>query len=379
MILTGHPCRLYIDLDERPAAPNSRGHMKLLRELLRNFVKEHLQALRPNDKITSSVFVLESSKLPEKLSFHMIFKFYQGQTEFMFENNFHCRKVIEAFKAFFMHRVDTHESLHAGINIQGILLSKTQMADVRDMLARNIIDLSVYSKNRPFRLFNSSKKGSDRFLVYSDLTDPPFPPSVPKVALLRASLITYTNRSTIQIIRATRTGDNDAELKLSAAELAEPMTIWRRLSLPPEEQAPFLPDEDERKLPTKQACKTKKDQVTNEANSLTIACPQFVQDALRPYLPDADTRVTSMHCHPERENVFTLRTNSTFCIYKGSNHRSNHVYFHLDFNDFTIKIACFDSQCPQTCLHTIPIEPEDPINNLEEIRRCFDTKSAKVV
>ena len=137
-------CKLYFDLEFMIALnPSKNGH--LMTERLITLVNKHLQDHFKCNSFTEDVLILESST-EKKFSIHLIFD------KAIFQSNEDCGAFVKTFTKLLCIEDKTYLTV--------------QNSDSEEI---NFIDLSVYSKNRNFRLFLSRKYGKQSALEVSPI------------------------------------------------------------------------------------------------------------------------------------------------------------------------------------------------------------------
>lgn len=153
-------CKLYADLEfDIPHNPISNGP-----KMVEIFIKILCNALKHTWNVSchrEHVLDLDSSTAV-KFSRHLIFNLPQ----FCFVNNFHV--------GYFLKEVCNDIQTSIALNSTSDLLQGTSIEDLQMLMVKDskgneklFCDLSVYSKNRHFRLYQSTKKGKNAPLVVS--------------------------------------------------------------------------------------------------------------------------------------------------------------------------------------------------------------------
>ncbi|XP_008409909.1 DNA-directed primase/polymerase protein isoform X2 [Poecilia reticulata] len=186
VIPEGAVCKLYFDLEfHKPSNKGSDG--KSMVSLLIQYVCDMLVEVYGIECSVKNVLNLDSST-EEKFSRHLIFMLQDA----VFKDNIHVGRFIHAILQPVMSKLKSDSRLHKGdisltdnrhTNIDSELTqspdTKRQKQEVRDLsflLVKNkdgrdglFVDLGVYTKNRNFRLYKSSKVGRNAaFAVAED-------------------------------------------------------------------------------------------------------------------------------------------------------------------------------------------------------------------
>ena len=138
IIVQGTPLKLFLDI-EFWKEQNQDKDGAMMRELLISLVDESMKKLYNRDGSTKDLIILESSN-ESKFSNHLIF------SSIVFKDIQHCGQFVTQL-------------------ISSLCESKQQVLEVRTRDgkgSKNIVDTSVYTKNRHLRVYLSSKFGEQR-------------------------------------------------------------------------------------------------------------------------------------------------------------------------------------------------------------------------
>ena len=159
VIIEGLPSKLYLDIDvENQEYVESKGC--LIVETLIRYISHCLVVMYGVQCDRSNIIQLESSS-ESKFSQHLIYP------QVIFKNNFECGNFIKeiSFAA-----ADALEGTSFGRTVLGFPTTdlKQLFYDSGTNKNRFLADLTVYSKNRQFRLLRSSKLGKEEHLIAAE-------------------------------------------------------------------------------------------------------------------------------------------------------------------------------------------------------------------
>jgi len=152
-ILENFPCHLYIDLEydkKNNIYANINNIHKTLKEYIRKYFYERYQI-----RVEKIKFHVLDSSTDQKISRHYVIKLEENNGNyFCFKNNYHCGAFMRNFILFLEKNRD---------------ISNTFQVYNKDGITKNYcIDMAVYTKNRQFRIYGSTKLDQQRYLIYDE-------------------------------------------------------------------------------------------------------------------------------------------------------------------------------------------------------------------
>ena len=267
-------CKLYLDVEYYKAENPSKDGEKAVRRLIQLIVEK----LRSNHGIHTSeddCLILEASSV-EKFSTHLIF------VTTKFDSNYSCGHFVKDM----MSRCQEED--------RELFLVKTKLSTMKSM-----VDTQVYSRNRQFRLFLSSKFGEQRPLVLSTMDR----------SIKKSQTIECQERQIFELSLITNCS-NDATL----IELPKPMTANILISSP-------------KKLPDNNSSTTYSD----------------IEEAINKIITPGHISVKR---NLEGGRVTYKISGYNYCRIKKSNHSSkNQIYFVHNPKTHSIVQHCWNAQC----------------------------------
>lgn len=300
------PCRLYFDI-EFSYALNPQADSSRMIELLIKYLKVFLLS-KFSFGFSDEEMILLSSDSSEKFSRHLSFDFKCGTA---FSSNVHVGKFVAKFEQFLLSQLKHDPE----INILFVRFSETSNSK------QLFIDKSVYTKNRMFRIYLSSKVGKTSFLV-----------PVGK--------------------------DNLSEEEL----FFKSMISLKGLFVSPENLI-SLPDVKPERLGTKRVRDDVSSTVSSDCKDQSLGWnPQDALNLREYVIGIASTYSTAFirserHCTDSQSVVFNIG-GSRYCHRIGRSHRSNHVYYIAELKYGIIYQRCTDPDCKGYRSSPIQIPPE---------------------
>uniref|UniRef100_A0A348G6D5 DNA-directed primase/polymerase protein n=1 Tax=Odontomachus monticola TaxID=613454 RepID=A0A348G6D5_ODOMO len=297
VIPKGSPCWLYLDLEYliqlNPLCDGSR-MTKTLIDIIRTYLLNHYHLLCDRN----SILILDSTS-SEKFSRHVIFTL----KDMAFRDNSHVGRLIKTIYN------DIMLYLSSDIQSHGIL-KHFNKADIEEMLVvtkhgkKLFIDNGVYTKNRHFRVYLSTKWGKQSYLTVSpDCTHTPLNKCKEKeLGIFLDSLISYfPNKSNLILLEFLNRSNVTAQLY------------------------------------SKVLTKT-----VREDDNQTSPYPE-IDKYIRSIIDPGNIRVTKYFDKTKilRYEIYGNR----FCENIGRWHKSNNVYWIVDLNKKEIYQKCHDEDC----------------------------------
>ncbi|XP_032687922.1 DNA-directed primase/polymerase protein-like [Odontomachus brunneus] len=297
VIPKGSPCWLYLDL-EYPIQLNplcDGSHMtRTLIDIIRTYLLNHYHLLCDRN----SILILDSTS-SEKFSRHVIFT----MKDMAFKDNSHVGRFIKTIYN------DIMFYLNSDIQSHGIL-KHFNKADIEEMLVvtkhgkKLFIDNGVYTKNRHFRVYLSTKWGKQSYLTMSpDCTHTPLNKCKEKeLGIFLDSLISYfPNKPNLILLEFLNRSNVTAQL------YSKVLT-----------------------------------QTVREDNNQTSPYPEidkYIQSIIDP----GKIRVTKYF---DKTKILSYEIyGNRFCENIGRWHKSNNVYWIVDMNKNEIYQKCHDEDC----------------------------------
>ena len=278
------PCKLYFDL-EFISKHNSGKDGYLMTETLVNIVNKTLQTEFSCQSFLEDVLILESSN-NKKFSVHLVFQ------KAIFPNNGDCGAFV---KHLFASLSDEDRKLF-------------EVKDHEDNLT-NFIDLSVYSRNRNFRLHLSTKFGKTSQFTVSAL-------DVSSVALLEKSG------------EFSKKSQDEFEWRIFSNSLITNVgTTDSLISI---------------ETGSSQSIRRPRRPVVSRLSPCSSPYPeleQFVTSLVSPGW------VRQWRCGPDTDSLVLDIAGTRHCGRVGREHRSNHVYFTCSLSRGVVWQGCHDHQC----------------------------------
>ena len=257
-------------------------------------------------KLSNRAVLISSSK--EKQSYHVIIRIYDKAKEYLFENNFVLAQYLKNFRERALNTLDCGKSKN---KIFGIEIKEEHVADFRKLL-NECLDFTVYSRNRLFRMYLSSKKGKEEKLrLCEKLTKPKD---------------LYGDHKIWQTTMVTFPWGEDTELL----------------------DCSFLPSAPKNRMLRKRDKATAKmatpfhDGQGSETKD-EVYPPHDLKDYLNKFVQGEGT-VTKIQ-RRMGQHEFAIYTTSRECMYARRVHSSNHVYLSCDTEAKVMRHACFSSAC----------------------------------
>lgn len=310
VIPQGHHCKLYFDLEfSKLTNPTSDGE-----EMVETLIAVVSWAFKEFFKISvvkSDVLILDAST-SIKFSQHLIYP----STEFAFQDNSHIGNFVKHLMLLVKERC-----------VPGIEEKRLENLFVKNEKSESVsfCDLSVYSKNRNFRLFLSSKFGKKVPLTIAQ-TNEISPknyicddwPSV-DAAFFSLSLITYFKAPEIikQILTFSGSGEKQNTIN-TATSLTSESTL---------------------------------DPTLNGYNvSPWCEIDQFITELVAPA-----GRIRQWIFYEKTQTVVYHIVGTRYCASIGREHKSNHIKYVVNIPNGTYYQSCFDPDCGQSRPQSQPI------------------------
>jgi len=338
VILEGRPCWLYFDLEySRGSNPGLEPEvaMSAFRAVLADFCADAIGA--PLDE--SSLIELDSST-PQKFSKHVLVKRLRGapgdplgQKPLAFANNAQAGLFVSELLAYAQARRSLPASPACHLFVRAPPSARDAGAEVREV---SLVDESVYSRNRSFRLLFHAKFGKSAALKLS-----------------RSGILSSFDRSEYPPLQLLRT---------MASFVPEGTPFFTHAMIPPDYG--HAAGKVQRVLPLGRAPRA--------AAGQRPAAVQPQQSGLLQHLIEAwdgvrklnersagssAARPTTIQSAAEMDRRFMTVTleNNRFCFCKGASHVSNHVYLVVDRERGSFHQKCFDIDCRHFCSPPFPI------------------------
>ena len=352
LIRAGTACHLYFDLefDRRTNADADGPRMvsTLLEELgavlTSKLQREH--GLKTGERATFDVVDLDSST-PKKFSRHLIIRLHGG---FAWTDNLHCGRFVHAMCASFLPRragepriAELFVAPPAGVGTTAAVDAQpTSLTPTPPPAERvSFVDLTVYSRNRCFRLFKSSKVGKTAQLLPAGMSEEAFlfMPYAEEHRLFTSSLVSSDQPDAILLREEEVHGvaQGDGRPRVDGTSSSSASASGGVCAADGSVGAVNLP-----RPPTSAG--------GSGARSCAGACrhealASFVLGAwsLKTGLP-AHTRAWSMDAEGGRLTL-SLAPSNRWCAHVQRPHRSNGTFLRVDLRQGTFAQFCYDSEC----------------------------------
>lgn len=344
-------CHLYLDIDNIK-------NCKLLEDFLTCFCK-YVQNIFPSiQKIQRKHVLVFDSSDEDKQSYHILIHLfaekavkcktigqtcndtfpkqhplkYNEQVQVMFENNKICGSLVKKFlnELWLYLYQKTENDFFQKYEQQQVL------QEIITIERKCFLDAKVYNKNQNFRLFMSSKLGSNRVLrqykgkdygqVHENVT-----------TLFDKSFITI---STAAINKCTNSRD----------EICMELRILRLedFSINTHNTEKLVLKYDKHDLPN-----TRERNLISSQRVLRI---EFFADVINHFTKLLLVGSTVVKIISVKENLFILNSDSRYCHYKCDFHKSNHVYLCFDTLTRILTFKCFNDLCSNFSYYKIKID-----------------------
>ena len=297
VIPQGSKCKLYFDLEfSKQLNPQSLGEIMV--ELLIKATASTVQEVYAITVAQSDVLILDGST-ETKFSQHLIFQ----SSNIVFQDNIHAgnfvRYLIEQLKESKVPSLSTTEQQSLFIN-----------NDKRNTVS--FCDLGVYTKNRNFRLFLSSKFGKNVPLVVAN-NNSFRPESDSNEAFFKASLITHfeNEKNVQQLLTFTR-------------DIAGSSTHYH--------QKPHDPT------------------LNGYQMSPWSEIDEFIMKLVTP------GTIRQWMYYEQSETIVYIIHGNRYCSSIGREHKRNHIKYVVNLPNATYYQSCFDPDCSRGVSQTIPSE-----------------------
>lgn len=305
VITEGHPCRLYFDLEfarnENMNIDEDEVTLTFI-NVINHCLKVKFSVLCDED----CVLQLESSpNLPPnpprtKMSRHLIFHV----PNHVFANNSVCGHFV---RSVWTCLVDFLDNLKVSPYFPHPTLSREALGQLRVSCRSKlgfIADMSVYSKNRHFRLLLSRKWEEESFLAVSLQNS--FPNSTSPITSLEQSLVCCSVPPNTRVLQWN-------EERINTERAPRPGAQYQEAPLPRIDMCP----EKLKRL------------------------KEFVGGCARTFSPSATVALYKME--PGRVTFTVVGDN--FCELIGRRHKNNRTYFVADLRNKWVRQGCFDRDC----------------------------------
>lgn len=158
VILEDQPCSFYFDFDGLPNTFNYKQQLSVLNKIFSNYL---IQAFNLDSRLFKVYYLTLDSSTARKNSYHVIFRIFNESTggECMIKNNRYCGNLIKNFLHFANNILSQNKNKDT-CKILNLILDDPQCF----IILLQDVDVSVYSKNRCFRLMKSTKMGKNNYL-----------------------------------------------------------------------------------------------------------------------------------------------------------------------------------------------------------------------
>lgn len=291
------PCKLYFDLEfDRKVNPDRNGHL-----MVEIFMKIVCAALKNKFNLAcdkTSVLNLDSTS-ENKFSCHLIFP------DVIFENNYSAGWFVKQL-CFELRAIQDTNSLDL---LKGIAESKDSVENLfvtTDKGQRILFcDEGVYTKNRHFRLYKSSKYGKNTVLHLSEFNHFPVEKNEPvsrEQFVFLSSLITYCD-----------------------AQVSSLLKFEPNLTMAPKMNSKCIPFSG--------------DKCSNSSPSPYSDIDKCINDLVSP------GRIYRATFFPEKKIVVYDITGNRFCHNIGREHKSNNVMYVVNVETLSYYQKCYDPDC----------------------------------
>lgn len=275
-------CCMHLDIDDPPSSFHLYSFLDIFLHVLES-------SLRISIIPRHHVLILQSHG-KSKRSFHVVIRIVIDDIEFMWRNNRQCGDFVK----FFLQKVYSHVYLNEPQD-EFQDFSREHLKVIVDESRKSCLDSAIYTRNRCFRLFLSSKFGSNRTLQLK----------VPH---------TYCVSSTASVLRHSF--------------VTLPLKFCTKLIEHNFKDSSPRPDVSNVKY---FVCSNNSCFDTKLFSQFNYYCTNGVINRIikiqSPYL--------------------ILRTTDHYCPYARRCHRNNFIYFLINLETKCLFIRCYDSDCPQ--------------------------------
>lgn len=194
IIVEDNPCLLYLDID-CPKSSLPCAEEELICNIKR-FIKIFLNEFYDTEINESIDIITLKSNCDQKLSYHLILRCKDH--EILFENN----KIIGLLLQNIIEEMKKNIKNEGTLRILGLSLEEQKKLFVKDANLKCVIDTSVYSKNRLFRILGACKKGRTDIFKYN--AKPDWIKNCDNLNCLLLTLITFARSNTSHTIFNTK-------------------------------------------------------------------------------------------------------------------------------------------------------------------------------
>lgn len=275
---------MHLDIDDPPSSFHLYSFLHIFLSVLES-------SLGIDEIPRHHVLILQSHGL-RKISFHVVIRIIVDDIEFIWKNNRHCGEFVKFFLNMIYLRV--HQ------NIQHPHLNNFCLKDldiIVDQFKKSFLDSAIYTRNRCFRLYLSSKFGSNRHLQL--MMPNTYCVSNPS-SVLRHSFVTLPLKFCIKHIE-----HHFSEGSLNEKSVQNINYFVGNHKLKPD-------------------------------TSLLIEFNQYC------------TNGAAIDIVKIRPPYLIVRTNDHYCPYVQRCHRQNFIYFLVNIATHYMFFRCYDVECPQT-------------------------------
>jgi len=313
IIQENRPCKLYFDLEFEPSVNHDHDGDRMVN----TFINVVCSALQNKYGITcgiSDVLILDSTS-SAKFSCHLIFP------NVIFENNYHAGNFVKRLchEIRFLNLVS---DLHLLKNVKPCdEVNELSVLDSKDR-QKLFCDEAVYSKNRHFRLFKSSKYGknlplvvsqNNKFQVIEDIENT----EIPELTTFLCSLITYCPS------KATRlTYECDSFDELSVAPRGVHLSRKR--------------------------CE-------GSTSNPFVEIDRCISDIIRP------GSIYRSRYYPEKRILVYDIAGNRYCRNIGRQHKSNNIKYVVDVNTLSYYQKCYDPDCADFRSRSVKLPVDESI------------------
>lgn len=314
IIQEGKACKLYFDLEfDKDLNPNSDGF-----KMVNTFIFLVCFALRSKYNIfcqASDILNLDSST-SNKFSCHLIFPYV------IFLNNFHAGQFVKqlCFEIMLVSQPSSNLKLLKGINLMDEI-NKLLVLDSKGK-TKLFCDEAVYSKNRHFRLYKSSKFGKNVALEVSEHN------------LFEVNARNLASKEEILFLCSLITYCNDSKMKLTyECDSRDCMEgnkhIWRKTN------------------------------TTNLSTSPYAEIDKCIDYVVHP------GKIYRSRYFPEKSIIIYDIVGNRYCGNIGRSHKSNNVKYVVDIKSLTYYQKCYDPDCAdfKSPKKKLPVDEYVFINN----------------
>jgi hypothetical protein len=346
-VIPGLPCHLYIDLEfSREANPTVEE--KKEKEIEDEFKRECFELFEEEFGIKKEnirLIALQSGN-KSKFSKHYIFK----AKDRMFKNNYHAGA--------FVRKLRNKILLKYGSNmLENKFFFKSKKAHVTKKFdVAFIADLGVYTMNRQWRVYGSTKATEYRPLFLENETLSSLDNGIDKDKLFDS----FVQRITVEEVKKKIDGRPALQmLECFDKDMEEPVSSSDRYSYLPDgvPSDPFAKEKNNKEREETIFSFVKRSKKVKDDSSFNQFMPS---DILDPLAAIEIANAVSKSCEGKREaGILTLRyyskrfntvkfdSSSRECAIRGAVHKSNHVWFRVNLEKFTFVQGCRDNDCNQ--------------------------------